>query len=142
MALSTLFLSTMVLTAALCAADRPEVGTWKLNLERSTLRHSPDARTMTIEPSSGNTYRVTFDGSNTVYALTFDVESIPANSAGTSRYARRIDEHHTQQVLRIGGKDVGTIDTVISLDGKTMTCVYRSTDDNTTFAETYVYDKQ
>ena len=47
-----------------------------------------------------------------------------------------------QQVLKRGGKHVGSIDMEISADGKVMTCVYRSVDDGTNFEETYVYDKQ
>lgn len=95
---------------------------------------------MTIEPSSTSIYRVTFEGSPTVYTLTFDVESVPDNSAGTSRFAKRVDDRHSQQILKVAGKVVGTIDMLISGDGKLMTCVYRS--DEWNIEETFVYDSE
>jgi hypothetical protein len=67
---------------------------------------------------------------------------VPDNSTGTLRFAKRVDDGHTQQVLKTGGKDMGSIDMVISADGKVMTCVYRSVDDGANFEGTYVYDKQ
>ena len=144
MGLGRLTLSTIVLAAGLFGADRPEVGIWKLNVAKSTLRQLPRPfprpMTMTIEPSSDSTYRVTFEGSATVYNLTFDVESVPDNSAGTSRFARRVDDRHSQQILKVGGKVVATIDMLISDDGKLMTCVYRS--DEWNIEETYVYDRE
>ena len=135
-----LILSTIVLTAGLFGADRPEVGIWKLNVARSTLRQAPRPMTMTIEPSSASTYSVTFEGSTTVYSLTFDVEPVPDDSAGTSRFAKRVDDRHSQQILKVGGRVVGTIDMLISDDGKLMTCVYRS--DEWNINETFVYDRE
>jgi hypothetical protein len=82
--------------------------------------------TMTIEPSSASTYKVTFEGSTTVYSLTFNVESVPDNSAGTSRFAIRLDDRHSQQILKVGGKVVGTTDMLISDDGKLPTAAVGS----------------
>jgi hypothetical protein len=131
-----LMLLTVGVGVGLWAADVPEAGRWRLNLEKSSV---PRPQIMTIVPLSDNSYRVSFDGLSDQYVVTFESEGIHDNSAGSLRFARRIDERHSQQKLNADGKEIGSIDTFVSSDGNLMTCVYRNQNNSIAL---HVYDKQ
>lgn len=143
-------LALVMLASALIAAD-PSVGTWKINIEKSKLRN-PEAwkgRGMIIEATGPDSYKVTFerpkaDGTidRTTDVVSLDGKENPT-SQGSVRVSKRIDARHTYDIFKKDGKEVGSLDSVISPDGKTMTNHSKTVDANGKEQEDFrVFDKQ
>ena len=109
------------------------VGTWKVDLAKSTFKPGPAptvAGTITIEPSGGS-MKTTIHGSDpegkpmhseTVWM--FDGKDHPVKGApvpdATAAY-KRIDERTFEVSSKAGGKPFMTTRVTVSADGKTMT---------------------
>ena len=111
----------------------PWIGTWKVNLEKSTYSPGPPptvAATVKIEPSAGG-IKTTIDGTNaegkpahTESVAGFDGKDNPVKGAQipnrTTAY-RRIDDRTFEAIDKLDGKPTVTTRVAVSADGKTMT---------------------
>jgi hypothetical protein len=111
----------------------PWVGTWKVDLAKSTFSPGPKstvAATVTIE-RSGTSMKTTIDGSDpegkpthTETVWTFDGKDNPVKGATTPNTAAaytRIDDRTFEVTTKIDGTTTTTTRVAISADGKTMT---------------------
>ena len=137
------FVGSLVLAGILIATSvglaqgaDPWIGTWKLNLAKSTFSPGPAPKslTLTIEAAAAGAEKHTFDGVNAQGEPTHServgkldgsdtpllVARPPSNTASTAAY-RKLDARSFEVVSKVDGKVVGTTRAVISADGKTMT---------------------
>lgn len=112
-------------------ASDPRIGTWTLNVAKSTYSPgpAPQSQTLTIE-ASGQAEKVTSvvvnaDGTRTTtqYTAGFDGKDNPLTGSPIADVVslKRIDTHTTERTDKKAGKVVQTIRRVVSQDGKTMT---------------------
>lgn len=124
--------SGMVAWAAQTAKD-PWIGTWKMDLAKSTFEPGPaptSPGTVTIEPS-GSSMKTTIHGSDpqgtpmhTETVWTFDGKDYPVKGApapDTTAAYKRIDDRTFEVTSKAGGKPMMTTRITISADGKTLT---------------------
>ena len=131
----------LLLVAALAGAQSkdPFVGTWKLNLAKSTYSPGPPPKSTTsVYEVAGKGYKVsvkTEPASGPVqewsYTSDFDGEDVPVSGASPNAdtvAAKRIDAHNLEVVNKKGGKITTTQKNVVSVDGKTRTVSTTGTD--------------
>ena len=137
------------------AADN-SLGTWKLNIEKSTYTPAPmPFKSVTIvREAFADGVRVTTtvgraDGSqiNFTYNEIHDDEEHPVPGAGSpfdTISTNQIDANtFTDKRRKIGGSFESAVRTVISLDGKTMTTTAKGINaEGKPFSDTLVFDKQ
>jgi hypothetical protein len=111
----------------------PWVGTWKVNLPKSTYSPGPKptvAATVKLEPSSGGGIKTTIDAANAQSQPThtetvglFDGKDNPVKGApsNTTTAYRRIDGRTIEAMGKVDGKPAVTTRISISRDGKTLT---------------------
>ena len=127
---SILALLVPVVMAADAAADS-SVGTWKLNVAKSTFGSGakPRSETRTYSSTSMGTH-VVIEGedasgnkSKTETLLTYDgqPQKVVGNADFDTVTTKRIDQYETTADLIKGGKVVGSLRRLVSKDGKTMT---------------------
>jgi hypothetical protein len=127
--------TALAVVSATVRAQSPDpwIGTWKVNLAKST--YSPDpkptvAATVKVEPSAGG-IKTTIDGVNpqgqpmhTESVAMFDGKDSPVKGAqapNTTTALKRINGRTFEAVGKINGKPMVTTRVAISADGKTMT---------------------
>ena len=131
----------LVALAALLAASStarsqssdPWIGTWKVNLAKSTYKPSPKptvAATVKMEPSAGST-KTTIDGSDpqgkplhTESVGKFDGKDNPVTGAqapNTTTALKRINGRTFEAMNKVDGRPTVTTRVVVSADGKTLT---------------------
>jgi formylglycine-generating enzyme required for sulfatase activity len=111
----------------------PWIGTWKVNLEKSTYSPGPPptvAATVKIEPSAGG-IKTTIDATNaegkpthTETVAKFDGKDNPVTGAqapNTTNALKRIDDRTFEVMGKVDGKPAVTTRVAVSTDGKTMT---------------------
>jgi hypothetical protein len=136
----------------LCAAD-PVIGTWKLNVAKSTYTPgpAPASQTRVYEEHPGGiqvTIRtVHADGQSTSvqHPLNYDGKEHPVTGSGQADAIalEKIDEYTSEANLKHAGKVIGSNRRVVSNDGKMMTITYQGTDARgRPVKNTAVYDKQ
>ena len=109
----------------------PWIGTWKVNLAKSTYKPGPKptvAATVKMEPSAGAT-KTTIDGSDpegkpihTESVGKFDGKDNPVTGAqapNTTTALKRINGRTFEAVNKVDGKPTVTTRVVVSADGKT-----------------------
>jgi hypothetical protein len=142
-------------SAMLAADSNPNVGTWKLNLEKSTYPagQAPKSlmRTVTID---GDNVKYSFegqaaDGSSLTYSFTTQYDDKDTEITGTGPFGadhisiKRVNSHMYTATLKKGDKVTGTSHTTISHDGKTATINGKGVDkDGKPVKTNQVYDKQ
>ena len=149
MRLSRLLLVGILCAATMLAAD-PQIGTWTINIEKSKLTHPAawKGRKMIIEPAGADAVRITFEQPlpNGEVQRRVNIRSAkenPGGNSGETSITQRIDEHHRRTIFKKDGKQVGTIDSTVSEDGKTMTNLFKGTDSKgNPIDEVRVFDKQ
>jgi hypothetical protein len=112
----------------------PWIGTWKVNLAKSTYSPGPKptvAATVKIESSPGGGIKTTIDGANAQGQPThtetvgmFDGKDNPVQGApapNTTTAYTRIDDRTFQGMGKVDGKATTTTKVTISADGKTLT---------------------
>ena len=117
----------------------PWVGTWKVNLEKSTYSPGPkptSTATVKIEPSAGG-IKTTIDGTNaegkpthTESVAGFDGKDNPVKGAqvpNTTNALKRIDARTFEVLGKIDGKPAVTTRVAVAADGKTMTATMTGT---------------
>lgn len=129
----------VVLTAVLAGgsiartqSSAPWIGTWKINLEKSTYSPGPKpsvALILKIEPSAGG-INITADGTNpqgqpthVEIVGTFDGKDNPVKGLATNltNAVKRIDDRTLEVVGKINDKPEVTSKVTVSADGKAMT---------------------
>ena len=130
--------------AALCFAEDPFIGTWKLNEAKSKIAPGTAKLNMVIEEAVGDIMKVSLDWTNdkdgtsghTEWTGKFDGKDYPVTgdpNSGTRSY-KKVDDRTLEVVLKKDGKVTGSGRMVLSADGKSSTVTMNGT--NT------VYDKQ
>jgi len=127
----------VVLVAAsipLCAADA-SIGTWKLNVAKSTFKPGPPpaAETRVYQAQAKGvktTVRTTWADqlSSTVeYPANYDGKDYPVSGSRDvdTVVLTRMDDFSSEAVLKHAGKEIGTARRVVSPNGKTMTITYK-----------------
>ncbi|MGA7410456.1 MAG: hypothetical protein WBW33_08215 [Bryobacteraceae bacterium] len=133
-------------TLGLVAADNPFVGTWKLNVAKSTFNPGPAPQSETVVIRADNKVQVTgadANGQAQKWSYTYTqgtaatITGVPDATVTETRKG-----HTTDQVWKIG-KGMQTGHGVISKDGKTMNYTITGTDaDGKPASGTSVYEKQ
>ncbi|HMI50532.1 MAG TPA: hypothetical protein VK525_03405 [Candidatus Saccharimonadales bacterium] len=148
-------LLVVVGSCTLRAQNNPLVGTWKLNVTKSTYDPGPAPKslTRTVE-AQGDGVKYTFDGvaaDGSAISYSFSVQfdgkdnpisgSMPAGADTVA--ATRTDANHFVATLKKGGKVLGTSKVAISSDGKVTTVdATATTATGAKMHEVQVYDKQ
>ena len=118
-------------------ASDPRMGTWKLNVAKSTYSPgpAPQALTVKVEPSGqgekATAEFVNADGTRTTtqYTANFDGKDNPLTGSQIADTVslKRIDARTTDRTDKKGGKVAQTLRRVVSKDGKTMTVTTKGT---------------
>jgi hypothetical protein len=134
------------------AAD-PVLGTWKLNVEKSSYSPGPAPKNqIRIYEENQEGIRVTIkttmpEGQSTSvqHAVNYDGKEHPivGSSQSDAIVLEKIDDYTSEAVLKHANKVFGTNRRVVSKDGKTMTITFQGTDSRgRKVNNTAVYDKQ
>jgi hypothetical protein len=128
-----------VSSIARAQSSDPWIGTWKVNLEKSTYSPGPPptvAATVKIEPSGGG-IKTTIDGTNaegkpthTETVARFDGKDNPVKGAqapNTTNALKRIDDRTFEVIGKVDGKPAITTTVAVAADGKTMTATQSGT---------------
>lgn len=118
-------------------ASDPRMGTWKLNVAKSTYSPgpAPQALTVKVEPSgqgeNATAEFVNADGTRTAtqYTANFDGKDNPLTGSQIADTVslERINASTTDRTDKKGGTVVQTLRRVVSQDGKTMTVTTKGT---------------
>ena len=135
----TLTAVLLVSSIARTQSSDPWIGTWKVNLEKSTYSPGPkptSAATVKIEPSAGG-IKTTIDGTNaegkpihTESVASFDGKDYPVTGAqapNTTNALKRIDDRTFEVIGKVDGKPAVTTRVAVAADGKTMTATQTGT---------------
>jgi len=155
--LSTVFLGALLtIGSAVIAAGvdaDPVVGTWKLNLAKSTFGGRPALKNQIrtySQSAQGITLKmktVTAEGKETTTQTTYNVDGKDYPSMGNPDFDSlagvHIDANTTEFTLKRAGKPVGTIRRAVSKDGQTLTFNFVIMNANgVQLSELTVFDKQ
>jgi len=123
--------AVMVFSSSVLLAADNWVGTWKLNVEKSTYSPGPAPKSLTLkyEASQGviklTSDGVTADGKPThgTYSSKFDGKDVPweGNPDADTSAPKKTDDNSFENVWKKGGKVTFTVRAVVSKDGKTYT---------------------
>ena len=152
--IKTLFVGAILAigTSASAAADAV-VGTWKLNVAKSTFSPGPALKSQTrtyAESALGivlTIKTVSADGKESTASATFKDDGKPYTMSGNPDFdsvsVKRVDAWTTNSVQLRSGVNVGTGVRAVSKDGKTLTFSQKGTHlDGVKFDDVLVYDRQ
>jgi hypothetical protein len=138
--------------AAVCFADNPNMGTWKLNEAKSQIPSGFMKNSTVVYEAAGDNVKVTTDGTDkdgkpmhTEWTGKFDGKDYPLTGDPTAdaRSYKQIDDHTLALANKKGGKVTTSGRIVVSADGKTRTLHVTGTDSaGKKVSSTAVYDKQ
>jgi hypothetical protein len=145
-----------IAVSPLLAQSNPLLGTWKLNVAKSTSDPSmptPKSLTRTVMAHGDSVMYmmegVAADGKAISYSFTVKYDGKDYPTTGTMPGGadmisiKRVDANNYEAILKKAGKAVGTSKVVISADGKTTTLTAKITDASGKSATAVsVYDKQ
>ena len=155
--LTSLFLGTLItIGSAAIAAETPSdpvVGTWKLNVAKSTFKAGPTLKSQTriySQSTKGitlNMKTVGVDGKETASQATYHLDGKDYPVTGSPDYdslsGKQVDSNTAEFKLIRAGKAVGTTRRTVSGDGKTLTVDFKITDAKGDKAQNLmVFDKQ
>jgi hypothetical protein len=137
--------------AALCFADDPQMGTWKLNESKSKLTSGTKINMVVVE-AAGDNVKVTLDGTDrdgksmhNEWTGKFDGKDYPVTGDPTSdmRSYKKVDDRTLKVAVKKDGKVTASGRLVVSADGKSRTGTVSGTDaEGKKFTNKAVYDKQ
>jgi hypothetical protein len=152
--LKTLFVGAIfaIATGTALAAD-PVIGTWKLNLAKSTFAPGPAPKSQTrsyAESAQATTLTIkttAADGKESTATLTFKYDGKPYPVSGNPDFdmvsVTRVDELTAHSTQTKAGATVGTGVRTVSKDGKTLTFAQKGTHANgAKYDDVSVYDRQ
>ena len=125
-----LALALSVATAAMCFANNPTLGTWKLNESKSTFGHGAGKTTLVVWEKVGHQDKCTVDGTDvrrkkvhTVWTGKLDGKFYPitGDPQADQRSFKMSGEKTLEMVSKKDGKEVGDGTIVVAADGKTRT---------------------
>jgi hypothetical protein len=136
----------------LFAAD-PAIGTWKLNVSKSTFKPGPPPKAATITYSAagdgvkrtGETVNAAGAATRMEYTATYDGKDYPitGSSVADSISLQRVDEYTVEGTLKKAGRVVSTVRRSVSKDGKTLTFNINGTNrQGQTVRNVSLYEKQ
>jgi hypothetical protein len=138
--------------AALCFADNPNMGTWKLNEAKSKIPAGFMKNSTVVYEAQGDNVKVTTDGTDkdgkpmhTEWTGQFDGKTYPltGDPVADSRSYSKIDDHAMSIANKKDGKVVTSGRIVVSADGKSRTLKITGTNAaGKKVASTAIYDKQ
>jgi hypothetical protein len=138
--------------AALCFADDPQMGTWKLNESKSKLTPGTTKINMVVIEAAGDNMKVTVDGTrgdgtsmHNEWTGKFDGKDYPVTGDPTSdmRSYKKVDDRTLKVAVKKDGKVTASGRLVVSADGKSRTVTVSGTDaQGKKFTNKAVYDKQ
>src|SRR5271165_329814 len=139
-------------TGTVLAADAV-VGTWKLNVAKSTFSPGPAPKSQTrvySESAQGLTVAVkttAADGKESSTTLTFKEDGKPYPASGSPDFdmvaVTRVDALTVHSTQMKAGATVGTAVRTVSKDGKTLTFAQKATHSNgAKYDDVSVYDRQ
>ena len=145
----------LVLAVAVSAqAPDPWMGTWKLNVAKSTFTGPPPFNSLvsTWESVGGGQFKQTQDAvdakgqkSHQEIVLKFDGADYPfvGGAQPTTRSYKRIDARTFEYVVKVNGKPVSNNLVVVAQDGKTRTITQTGTDgQGRPFKNVQLWEKQ
>jgi hypothetical protein len=149
---AVLAIGTGAVVAAAPAAD-PVIGTWKLNLAKSTFSPGPAPKSQTrtyVESAHGITLTVkttAADGKESTTTLTFKDDGRPYAVSGNPDFdmasVKRVDAMTVHSIQMKAGVTVGTGVRTVSKDGKTLTFAQKGTHaTGVKYDDVSVYDRQ
>jgi hypothetical protein len=137
---------------AMCAAQNPNMGTWKLNEAKSKAPAGAPKNNTVVYESAGDNVKVTVDGVDAAGKPThnewtgkFDGKDYPLTGDPTAdaRSYKKVNDHTTDLANKKDGKVVLTGRIEVSADGKSRTVTVSGTDAKGKKVKyTSVYDKQ
>jgi hypothetical protein len=137
---------------AMCSAQNPSLGTWKLNEAKSKIPAGSSKNLTVTYEAAGDSIKGTIDGvdsqgkpTHTEWTGKFDGKDYPVTGDPTSgtRAIKQIDDHHYQLTVKKAGKVTVTGKAVIAADGKSRTVNVSGMDSMGMKIElTSFYDKQ
>jgi len=136
---------------AVCFAQDPQIGTWKLNDAKSNIPPGLPRNSTVAYEAQGDSVKVTMDGTrdgkpvHTEWTGKFDGKDYPVagDPNADSRSYKKIDNHTLTSASKKGGKIVTSARAVVSADGMTRTVNISGTDSSgSKVTGTAVYDKQ
>ena len=138
--------------AAVCLAQDPTMGTWKLNEAKSHLSPETIKNTMVVYEAAGDSVKVTMDGTDkdgkpihSEWTGKFDGKFYAVTGDPTSdmRSYRKINNHTMALTAKKGAKVTLTGRIVVTANGRTRTVTTTGTDSKgKRFSNRAVYDKQ
>ena len=147
-----LILALCFFGAAMCFADDPQMGTWKLNEAQSKLTPGTTKITMVVIEAAGDNVKVTVDGTDRggksmhhEWTGKFDGKDYPliGNPDEDMRLYKKIDDPTLEVTVKKDGKVTTHGRTVVSTDGKSRTLILTGTyAKGKEFTNKAVYDKQ
>lgn len=140
-------------TIAAAAGPDPVVGTWQLDVSKSTFTSGPALKSQTrTYTQSGKSITlvmksVSADGKEVTSETTYELNGKDFPVKGTGDYdslsARQVDSNTATFTLKKGGKAMGATTRTVSKDGKTLTSKIKITTANGEKSENVlVFDKQ
>lgn len=129
----------LIAAAAAVAAQgvNPRVGTWHLNVAKSTYSPGPAPKSQVLKiEAAGEGEKVTSesvsaagDKTVSVYTANYDGKPYPITGSPTADMVslKRVDAHTSERTDTKGGKAVQTFVRAVSKDGKTMTVTVKGT---------------
>jgi hypothetical protein len=152
--LKTLFVGAILVigTGAAFAAD-PAIGTWKLNVAKSTFSPGPAPKSQIrsyAESAQGTALTVkttAADGKESTVTLTFKDDGKPYPTSGNPDFdtvsVTRVNAMTTHSTQTKAGATVGTGVRTVSKDGKTLTFAQKGTHaGGAKYDDVSVYDRQ
>jgi hypothetical protein len=152
--LKTLFVAAILMigTGAALAAD-PVIGTWKLNVAKSTFSPGPALKSQIrsyAESAQGTTLTIkttAADGKESTATLTFTEDGKPYPVSGNPDFymvsVTRVDALTVHSTQTKAGATVGTGVRTVSKDGKTLTFAQKGTHaSGGKYDDVLVYDRQ
>ena len=147
-----LTLTVFFAAAAVCSADSPQMGTWKLNEAKSKIGPGGSKNHTVVYEAAGDMIKVTVDGTDANGQATHSewtgkfngrFYAVTGDATSDMRSYRKISNRILSLMAKKGNKITLTGRITVSADGKTRTVVTNGTDANgKRVRTTAVYDKQ
>jgi hypothetical protein len=137
---------------AMCSAQNPTLGTWKLNEAKSKIPAGSSKNLTVTYAAAGDSIKGTIDGvdgqgkpTHNEWTGKFDGKDYPVtgDTASDTRAVKQVDDHHYDLTVKKDGKVTATGKAVIAADGKSRTVTVSGTNAAGAKVEsTALYDKQ
>ena len=147
-----LTLALCFVVVAVCLAQEPFMGTWKLNAAKSKIGLNAPKNSTVVYETAGDNVKVTVDGSDrkgkpthNTWTGKFDGKDYPVTGDPNEdvRSYTKIDDHTLGFNVKKGGKITTGGRIVVAADGKSRTVIISGTDpQGKKFKSLAVYEKQ